>query len=182
MAGAPGVSIDASDITAVVQGLGGAGKDLAKAQRRANKKVGENVAAWSRAAARSGTRQQARFANAIQGRSTARVARVTVVARGRYAGAGVAFFGARPLTRTGWNASTYNAAGVRTGGRRRLAGSRPQSPTPWVGNTWIGGRAGEGPQPMNTVIARRLPEIEDMYARAHVDAIAEAFPHGGPSL
>ena len=86
----------------------------------------------------------------------------------------MAFFGQRPLTRTGWNASRYNRDGVRLGGRRRTAGARPQG-LPWVGNTWIGGRRGEGPYVINETIAKHLPQIEERLLEAHASAVESAF-------
>lgn len=174
---ADGLRIDATDVAEVVTGLKAARKDLGREQRRANKVVGEKVAGWARSDARRGTRQQAKYADAIQGRSTQRYARVTVVARGANRGASAAFFGQRPLTRTGWNASRYDRSGKRLGGRRRLPGARPQG-LPWVGNTWIAGLRGEGPYVINDTIARHMPEIETMLAEAPTKAIEQAFTPG----
>lgn len=174
----PDVSFDVDGLDELTAGLKSAQQSLGKEQRRAYKEVADKVAAWSQSAARSGTRQQARFAPAIKGSATQRGARIAVASRGRNAGAAVAFFGQRPRTRTGWNASTYNKAGQRIGGRRYLGG-RPQSRMRWVGNTWTAGRAGQGPQPMNDVIARHRPEIESDLLDAPARAVARAFPEGG---
>lgn len=174
----PEVRIDASDLTAVRKGLADSRRDLAKEQRKAHKEVAVKVAEWARSDARSGTRAQAHFANALQGRSTQQWARVAIVSRGRNAGANTAFMGMRPLTRTGWNASRYSRSGVRLGGRARKPGARPQG-LPWVGNSWIGGKRGEGPYVINATIAKHMDQIEDMYDEAHVRAVERAFPHGG---
>lgn len=175
----PEVRIDASDLTAVRKGLADSRRDLAKEQRKAHKEVAVKVAEWARSDARSGTRAQAHFADALQGRSTQQWARVAIASRGRNAGANTAFMGMRPLTRTGWNASRYSRkTKARLGGRRGLPGAKPQG-LPWVGNTWIGGRRGEGPYVINATIAKNMDRIEVMYDEAHVRAVERAFPHGG---
>ena len=174
---ADGVHIDASDVTEVVAGLKTARQTIGKEQRRSYKKVGEKVAGWAQADARRGTRAQRRFADAFQGRSTQRYARVSIVARGRNAGANATFMGSRPFTRTGWNASRYNRQGVRLGGRRRLPDAKPQNPE-WVGNTWIAGIRGEGPHVLNESISRHMPEIDVMLAEVPTEALEQAFTPG----
>ena len=55
-----------------------------------------------------------------------------------------------------------------------MPGTRPQF-LPWVGNTWIGGRRGEGPYVINDTVASYADEIDGMYQDAHVEALSQAF-------
>ncbi len=68
--------------------------------------------------------------------------------------------------------------GKRLSGRRRLPGSQPQF-LPWVGNTWIPGRRGEGPYVINDVLADHADEIDQMILKANDRAVGKAFPSGG---
>lgn len=139
------LKIDAPDFAKAAEGLKQAAKDLGREQRRANKEIGEKVAA--RARARADTPQMRHFASAIQGRSTQKFARIAVVSRGRNRGAAGAFYGA----------------------------SRWRQFPPWVGNTWRVGARGEGPYAVNPAIADALPGIEQEYLDAAERAFDRAF-------
>ncbi len=159
----PGLEIEAHGLKELKDGLASARRDLGKEQRKAYKEVGDFVAAKSQARAAQGTRAEQRFAKAIRGRSTQTAARIAVV---RSKGAPGTFFGAKPLTRTGFYAR----------GRRR-PGMRSQFPN-WVGNTWTAGKAGEGPYVINPTIVANRDEIDQKLREAPIRALHKAFPDG----
>lgn len=162
------LAIDASDLEDLAGDLKAAERALGREQRRSHKLVADQVAVWSQAAARSGTPQQRHFADAIVGRASPIMARVAVAATGDMAGANVPIFGAK--RRFGWNAGWYEGE-LRP---RRDLGGRSQSPR-WVGNSWIAGHAGEGPNVINPTIDAHLPQIEEMHLDGYERAMAKAF-------
>ena len=94
---ADGVRVEAEGLADLRAGAKQARQAFGKAQRRALKEVAVKVQPWLRAAASGGpgaTRATARYAEAIQGRSTQKAAQVAIVARGRNRGAATAFYGA----------------------------------------------------------------------------------------
>lgn len=162
----PGLEIEAHGLKELKDGLASARRDLGKEQRKAYKEVGDFVAKKSQAVALRGTPAQRRFAKAIRGRSTTTAARVAVVPGVRLGGAAATFFGAKPLTRSGWNARG-----------RRTPGMRPQFPE-WVGNTWTVGKYGEGPYVINSTIVTNREEIDKKLRNAPLRALHKAFPDG----
>jgi hypothetical protein len=169
------IAVSATGLDELIAGLRGAGQSLGREQRRANKDVATEAQRWAQSAARSGTRQQAAMAGAIQARATQTIARLALSRAQRWGAANPAFWGQR--RRFGWYGGWY--AGELN--RRRaagFAGGRPQG-LPWVGNSWTPGRSGEGPHVLNDTIADHLDEIGDLYLDAHMRALKAAFP-GGP--
>lgn len=168
---APAVGIESTDLEALLKDLAAGQRQFKGELRKAHKDIavdiGNRVA--SRAASSFGTRS---VANAWKGTGTNAGARfyLSTPKDGPRARAIAAFMGARPLTRTGWNAHDYPAKGVRGKGRRRLSGARPQFRT-WVGNNWVVGLPGEGPYVWRDVAPQMTDEISDRYAKAYTDAI-----------
>lgn len=169
------VSIEASGLDDLIGGLRTAQRDLAREQRKANKDLAAQAQRWAQSAARSGTRQQQAMAGAIQARATQTVARLAISQAGRWGGANPAFWGA--MRHFGWYGGWYRGE-VNPRRAAGFAGGRPQSP-PWVGNSWVAGRAGEGPHVLNDALAAHITEIEALYLDAHMRALRSAFP-GGP--
>ncbi|MBK6858158.1 MAG: hypothetical protein IPG97_16800 [Microthrixaceae bacterium] len=60
------VSAEVDGLDELIAGLKASSQGLAREQRKANKKVAEEVSEWARSAARSGTRQQVLAAGAIK--------------------------------------------------------------------------------------------------------------------
>lgn len=157
------LEIEAANLDELVAAAGAARKQLSRELRAENKVVGTTVAEWARFKALAGTPAQRHFIAAIQGSGTARFARVTVKRTGLHAGAAATYFGARPLTRHGWNA-----------GRDRGPNTRPQYP-PWVGNSWAVGARGQGPYVINPTIAENQKRIVDLYGKAADRALDKTF-------
>lgn len=157
------LEIEASNLDELVAAAAAARKQLGRELRAEHKVVGTTVAEWSRFRALSGTPAQRHFIAAIQGGATRNFARVTVKRNGQHAGAAATFFGARPLTRHGWNA-----------GRNRGPNTKPQYP-PWVGNSWRAGVRGEGPYVINPTIAENQSRIADLYGKAVDRALDRTF-------
>ena len=155
------LEIDAVNIDELTAAAKAARSRLSKELRAENKTVGTTVAEWSRFRALGGTPAQRHFIAAIQGTGTRNYARVTVRRTGANAGAAAVYFGARPLTRSGWNAG-------------RAGRGRPQFP-PWVGNNWRVGVMGEGPYVINPTIAANQKRIADLYGKAVDRALDRTF-------
>lgn len=169
------LAVEAGGLDELIDGLRSAQRDLGREQRRANKDVATQAQRWAQDAARGGTRQQQAMAGAIQARATQTVARLAISQAARWAPANPAFWGA--MRHFGWYGGWYR--GERNPRRAAgFAGGRPQSP-PWVGNTWLAGRKGEGPHVINDTLAAHVDEIEALYLDAHIRALRAAFP-GGP--
>lgn len=167
-------AVSATGLDELIAGLRGAGQSLGREQRRANKDVATEAQQWAQQAARSGTRQQAAMAGAIQARATQTIARLALSRAQKWGAANPAFWGQQ--RRFGWYGGWY--AGQLN--PRRAAGfadGRPQG-LPWVGNSWVAGRKGEGPHVLNDTIADHLDEIEGLYAKAYEAAMDAAFPGG----
>jgi len=170
----PLLSVSADGLDELLSGLRSAQRDLGREQRRANKDVAVQAQKWAQAAARGGTRQQRAMAGAIQARATQTVARLALSQAGRWGAANAAFWGQQ--RRFGWYGGWYR--GVLDPQRAAgFAGGRPQG-QPWVGNTWLAGRRGEGPYVLNDVLADHVDEIGLMYVDAHIRALKAAFPGG----
>lgn len=150
MTGVGFLSIDGSDIDDLIADLRQVERNLGAQQRKGNRVVGAKVAGWAQADARSGTPQQAHFADAIRFSATQDTARLRLVSTGRLDGADGTFWGSKQFE---------------------------QFPD-WVGNNWIAGSAGEGPYVLNDTISEHLPQIEDMYLDAYEQAFAAAIPKG----
>lgn len=157
------LEIDAANIDELTAAAKAARSQLSKELRAEHKVVGTTVAEWARFRALAGTPAQRHFIAAIQGSATRNYARVTVRRSGPHAGAAATYFGARPLTRHGWNA-----------GRKRATGSSPQYP-PWVGNSWRAGVMSEGPYVINRTIAANRQRIADLYGKAADRALDRTF-------
>ena len=170
----PLLAVEAAGLDELIDGLRSAQRDLGREQRRANKDVATQAQRWAQEAARGGTRQQQAMAGAIQARATQTIARLAISQAARGGAANPAFWGA--MRRFGWYGGWYR--GERNERRAAgFAGGRPQSP-PWVGNTWVAGRKGEGPHVINDTLAAHVDEIEALYLDAHIRALHRAFPGG----
>lgn len=144
---------------ALAAGLAKAQKDTRRALSAANRTVGRTARDWIRADAKAGTRRQAKMAGGIGSSATSSLARITVRNTTRAPGATPTFYGTKG--RTGWYL-------------RRDQG-RPQHP-PWVGADWTVATRGEGPYVINETLARRLPEIEQLYLDGQAKVLFDAVP------
>ena len=154
--------MEADGLAELIAGLKASSQGLGREQRKANKRVAEEVSEWARSAARSGTRQQVRAAGAIKPRSTQSTARLAISGGPGYAKA--AFWGMS--RRTGWYAA------------ERYRDSQARQAPPWVGNSWTAGVAGQGPHVINDAIAAHVDEVEALYAAGYESALKAAFPGG----
>lgn len=170
----PLLAISAGGLDELTAGLKSAQQSLGREQRRANKDVASQVQKWAQSAARSGTRQQAAMAGAIQARATANVARLAVSQAGKWGAANPAFWG--QLRRFGWYGGWYRGQ-VDPQRAAGFSGGPPQG-LPWVGTRWLPGRKGEGPYALNDALADHIDEIGELYLDAHVRALKAAFPGG----
>lgn len=157
------LEIDAANLDELIAAAKASRSQLSKELRAEHRVVGQTVAEWARFRALAGTPAQRHFIGAIQGTGTRNYARVTVRRTGQHAGAVAVYFGARPLTRSGWNA-----------GRGRTTTTRSQFP-PWVGNNWRVGVRGEGPYVINPTIAENQKRIADLYGKAADRALDRTF-------
>lgn len=170
----PLLAVEAHGLDELVAGLRSAQQSLGREQRRANKDVALQAQRWAQQAAKGGTRQQQAMAGAIQARATQTVARLAISQAGRWGAANPAFWGAH--RRFGWYGGWYRGA-VDPQRAAGFAKGRPQS-LPWVGNTWVAGRRGEGPHVINDTLAAHVDEIGALYLDAHIRALKAAFPGG----
>jgi len=154
--------MEADGLAELIAGLKASSQGLGREQRKANKRVAEEVSEWARSAARSGTRQQVRAAGAIKPRSTQSTARLAISGGPAYAKA--AFWGMS--RRTGWYAA------------ERFRESRGRQAPRWVGNSWTAGVAGQGPHVINDALAAHVDEVEALYAAGYESALKAAFPGG----
>lgn len=173
----PLVSLHIQGFQELFAGIRKATQDLSKETRQANLAVSKQVVEWAQSAARQGTRLEQRAAVGIGPSATNRTARIRMIPAQNGTDAALAapaFWGMKKRVGWfgGWSNGKKDAAML-----RRFAGLPTQMP-PWVGNSWIAGRPGEGPYVINEVLGERIAEIEAMYADAYEKALQGAFPGG----
>lgn len=155
MAAKPGVEVKGADLLA--RSLAKASKDQQKAVAASNRKVARYARDQGRDRARSGTKQQRKMAGGIGSRASKNDARLTIKNTKGAPGAQGAFYGAKG--RSGWYANP------------RYAESTGRQFPQWVGNSWPIATKGQGPQPINDMLADELPKIGDMYLEGAWDAL-----------
>lgn len=136
--------------------------DWPKALTKANRKVGQEVAAKSRQNARLAGGVWAKAAAAITGRGTRDAASIGVARTARAPMARPAFWGAR--ARTGWFANPL-----------KYGEFDSQHPA-WVGNTWEAASRTEGPYVINYTLLEEVPAVLDVYGDEIEDLYGQAFP------
>lgn len=147
------IQIDGSSIQDVVDDLRKTERALGKQQRLGNREVAKYVAGKAQGNARSGTRQQRHFADAISPASTQNMARLRLALAGKgqpWAGAYGTFYGARK-----W----------------------PQFPE-WVGAGWVYASRTEGPYVLNATVAEEIDVIGKLYQDSYGSAFQYVFPKG----
>lgn len=122
--------------------------ELPKQLRKAGLAVAKLVAAEARSQAGTGTRTQRKAAAAIKARAGAASASVAVQATAQVPFALGAFFGAKRYAQF----------------------------SPWIGNKWESGVAGEGPYAINPAIVALEDQILAVYGEAVDEVTKQAFP------
>jgi hypothetical protein len=138
------------------------GTEWPKEMARGHRDLARLGARWAQSEARAMGGVQSRAAAAIKGKGSQVEALIYISPSGRTAMANVAFWGAK--RQTGW----YGAFRYRDS-------ATPQHDT-WVGNTWDVAVRGQGPYAINWALAKRLPEIDRIYAEMVERVFRDAFP------